>query len=81
MRVAAGRGAWQPQEGLAAETTMDCNPDIAERGKMATDEEKLVSGAGERLAMFFQRTVPPARTDTWWVAGHFFVIVTLRTSL
>lgn len=31
---------------------MDCNPDIAETGKMSTDEEKLVSGAGERLAMF-----------------------------
>lgn len=52
MHIAAGRGAWQPQEGLAAETTMDCNPDIAETGKMSTDEEKLVSGAGERLAMF-----------------------------
>lgn len=33
------------------------------------------------LLCSFQRTVTPAWADTGWLAGHFFVIVTLRTSL
>lgn len=60
----------------------DCNTDTPETGQMSTEEEKLLHRSSEMVVFLSENCAASALwTDTEWITGQFFIIITLRTSL